>query len=196
MSQFGPLGIFLILSFILPGLIITSGLIIFFPEIASVINAQGGIEFIGIVILISFINGQPAFLFERYVLDPLWNKIFPKWRMKERNKLTVRRSKIIANAEIKGLTHNHYDQTIGEFILFNNTGLWLFFIAAARLVRGPHSKMSMIALLVLFASVISLVFVSPFFKKSYTDILEALDTEVQRESENNISDAEKGEHVT
>lgn len=180
MGQFGPLGIFLILSVILPGLIITSALLMLFPELGPVIGGQGGMEFIGVVILVGFINGPPAFLFERYVLDRIWNRLFADWGMKERNDLAARRSKIIADAEIRGLIHNHYDQTLGEFILFNNTGFWLVFIGGIRLSRWPHMGLGVIAVVVMLASVVSLLFVSPFFKKSYTDILKALEEEIQR----------------
>lgn len=189
MNQFAPLGIFLILAFILPGLIITSTLMLFFPELRALIPSGGSIEFIGVVIIMSFINGHPAFLFERHFLDTLWNKIFPKLRIKERIYLADNRSQIIADAEINGLSHSHYDQTLGEFILFNNTSFWLFFISAIQIIRGPYTMISIIAVTTLLASFISLVFVSPFFKKSYIDILETLQKETHNTQGTDVSDA-------
>jgi len=143
MDQLAPLGIYIILAVILPGLIITSTVMVFFPGLRSLVP-QGTIEIIGIVIAVAFINEHLALPFERYVLDPLWGKIFPSWHLRERRDLFLKRSQIIANAETEELAHTHYDQTLGEFVMIHNTSFGLFLAALIRLIIGPYTGLPMI----------------------------------------------------
>lgn len=180
MNQFAPLGIFLILAFIFPGLIIGSTLVLLFPEVRTLMPSGDGIELIGLILVIAFINGHPAHVFERYVLDPLWDRLFPGFRLKARKDLVFKRSRIIATAEANGLSHIHYDETLGEFVLFTNTAFGLFVLSGIRVSMDLYAKagLSLVAMVVFVSSLISLIFSSSLFKKAYVDILEALSKEV------------------
>jgi hypothetical protein len=84
---------------------------------------------------------------------------------------------VIAKAEILSINHGHFEQTLGEYILFLNTGLWVGIIGLIRLIGSYWWGVNfgfIVALLMLLTMLISVLYVSPIYKKRYLDILEVI----------------------
>jgi hypothetical protein len=99
MSPLASLGTFLTLSFVLPGIIIFSALVLLFPDSYTLIEHRSTLELLALVLVIAFLNGHLAFICEIYVLNRFWDKIQPSLRLSDRSKIMADRSKIIATAE-------------------------------------------------------------------------------------------------
>jgi hypothetical protein len=174
MPPLSSLGTFLTLSFLLPGIIIFSALVLLFPESYFVVEKRTTLELVALVLVIAFLNGHLAFLFEIYVLNRLWQKMYPALELAIRSKNMHERSKILAAAEINGFAHAHFDAIFGEFVLFTNTSFWIFVISVSKLFF-VHAKSDLFeAALTMCSSIIILVFTSPFFKHQYLAALETI----------------------
>lgn len=181
--QISTLSSFLIMALVIPGGIISTAVFVLFPEaIRSLrIGNNGFLEVTGIILLVALVAAHLPFYFERYLLDRIWQALFPNARILERQALASARSAVITRSQITGVSHQHFDQTLSEFILFNNTSFWLLLMALARLATPVESVYVVIfAGIILVASIVTLLFACPFFKKSYLDALELLDEESQR----------------
>src|ERR1700724_1171283 len=178
MQSLSPLGTFLTLSFLLPGMIIFSTIVLLFPETHSLVDNRTTFEIIAAVLVISFLNGHPVFICERYLLEPIWDHLFPAYRLSARSSLLARRSVIIASAESLSVVHLHLDHIFGEYILFTNTSFWIAVVSLFRLFDHPAMSTVIMAVPLVLISIICLVFTSPFFKFQYLNILETLEERI------------------
>src|ERR1700730_4930 len=145
MTSLSPLGTFLTLSFLLPGMIIFSSVVLLFPESHALVENRTTFEVVAAVLVISFLNGHPVFICEIYVLDKVWDFIFPSFKLSERSSLLRERSKIISMAESYNIVHPHLDHVFGEFILFTNTSFWIVIVAVVRSLYYPTVYVAILA---------------------------------------------------
>lgn len=174
MPPLGSLGTFLILSFLLPGIIIFSALILLFPEAYVIVEKRSATELIALVLVISFLNGHLPFLYEIHALNYVWDRLFPKLHLLNRSKIMHDRSKILASAEVNGFSHQHFDTVFGEFILYTNSSLWVFIISFAKLCLSRTTADLFESTLAVISCFVILTFTSPFFKHQYICALEAI----------------------
>lgn len=183
-AALSSLTLFLILAYLLPATTILATLLLLFPSLVTSLDMQNPLLAAGAVLVIAFIHGFPCQLIEFIFLDRLWSRIYPEYQIKQRKQLAAERSSIITKAEILSKSHGHLDQTLGEYILFLNTGLWVGTLALIRLI-GFHwwgiGFEFLFALVVLLAALLSVLYVSPLWKKKYFDILEVIKSMVEKE---------------
>lgn len=185
-AALSALTLFLILAYLLPAVTIFAVLILLFPGIASYADTESALLAAGAVLVIAYIHGSPCQLIEFWCLDRLWSKMRSKYRIKDRAGLVKERSHIISEAEAYSIDHSHFDQTLGEYILFLNTGLWLIGLALVRIIGSPWWGLGFefsIAWAILLASSISVFYVSPLWKSRYLDILEVLKSAIDFKKE-------------
>lgn len=145
-----------------------------FPEFKLLIEEISAFESVSMILIISFLNGHPVYLFEKIFLDKLWERLYKNYNIRSRDGI-YNRSKIIANAEINKIKYSYYDQTLGEFILFTNTSVWIFFLSITSLFLKSETRPPfMINLIILIITIIAIVFVCPIYKKNYLDILDEI----------------------
>ena len=173
MEQFKSLTLFLLLSFVLPGIIIITIISILYPDVRTYLYELGAFQLVSLVLVASFLNGPFACLIEHRYLEPLWEKMYKNFRLKERAGL-LNRSKIIASAEANEISHAFYDQIFGEFLLFTNTSIWLIIISIPAFFVEHSNVHPIILVFIIGICMISLLFISPVFKKQYLDILDII----------------------
>ena len=174
MSPLSSLGTFLTLSFLLPGIIIFSAIVLLFPESYILIEKRSTVELGALVLVISFLNGHLAFLFEIYVLNRFWHRMLPSFNLIARSSIMQERSAILARAEANSVSHLHFDVIFGEFVLFTNTAFWLLLIGFAKLCLSKNLVSFIKSAIVIAASIVILTFTSPYFKHQYLSALEVV----------------------
>ncbi len=184
MGQLGSLGLFLTLSFVLPGLVIYSSIYLLFPEVRIFIDGLNAFQSFAAIIVISFFQGHPAFIAEIKLLNPIWKKLYSNYKL-DRPGHELNRTRIIALAESHNIIHNQFDQIIGEFILYTNTSLWVLVIVLYSFFYDhSNSPPLVVSLIMLLITLIALFMVCPKFKKSYLDILEIILEQLKKIEEN------------
>ena len=89
------LSLYLLLALLLPGLIIFAAAVILFPELANALSLTTA-QTLGAVLLTAFVTAHLPFFFERYVLNRVWDWMFPGLDLEVRSKRLYMRSSIIA----------------------------------------------------------------------------------------------------
>lgn len=195
-AALGTLTLFLILAYLLPAITILAVLLILFPGLIASVGVESPLLATSAVLVVAFIHGFPCQLIEFKCLDRLWSRMYPDYHIdkKKRKKVMEDRSRLISEAEALSINHNHYDQTLGEYILFLNAGLWVGALALVRLIGSPWWGMGLefaIAWVVLLAALISVLYVSPLYKKRYLDILEVIQATIDRKERDATLKSEK-----
>ncbi len=183
-AALSSLALFRTLAYLLPAITILATLLFLFPDLVKSLGVQDPLLGASAVLVVAFIHGFPCQIVEFMCLDPLWSRIYPNYNIEKRKQLAAERSRVITKAEILSKSHAHYDQTLGEYILFLNTGLWVGIIAVIRLVGAYWWGMGfglVAASLVLLAAFLSVLYVSPLWKSKYFDILEVIKSVVEKE---------------
>jgi hypothetical protein len=183
MQALATLGAFLILGFLVPGVINATVIFLFFPEMASFMKS--GIELVGAsfivgpLFLVALLSGNFGHLAQHLLLDRIWRRLYPSYQLDQRQNLDFTRAAILTAAEQKQVSHDYFDQTFGLFVLFTNSSTFLILVTSAALLRNlfsrnlsPESAMTAVAILAL--SVVSLGFGSPIFRKWSLDSLDEL----------------------
>jgi hypothetical protein len=177
------LSLYLLLALFLPGLIVFAAAVMLFPELANELSLTA-VETLGAVLLTAFVIAHIPFMFEKYVLNAVWDWMFPELKLGERSRRLYMRSSIITRAQWRKIDHTHYDQTLGEFILFTNTSFWFIILSTLRLMIWPGLSVKFfVAATILVGGLVTLLWAALFFKKSYLDILDVLDEVGKREPE-------------
>jgi hypothetical protein len=173
-TPISSLGTFLTLSFLLPGIVILSSVVLLYPDAGIFIERRSSIEVGAAVLVVSFLNGHLCFLYEIYVLDYLWDKLYPSLNLLSRRDLLKSRSAIIASAEARGIAHSHFDTIFGEFILFTNSRFWMALLSFPRIFIFDSVNEVITAIFMFITSTIVITFTSPFFKNQYLSALEVI----------------------
>jgi hypothetical protein len=169
------LSIFLLLSFIGPGVVIFSALMLLWPELRSVLAASKVELYIFLVICISFLNGHLPFFLERRLFDRLWRRLHPALYMIDRRAVFERSTRILISSELKGYNHGHFDQVFGEFVLYFNTSFWLILICLVRIFSGVQGLTALATVVILVCSLVSILFTAPKFKSRFLSILDEME---------------------
>jgi hypothetical protein len=172
---------FLVVSFIVPGIIELTALLLLVPEWAiavSLINQLAGqVAILGPLLTIALFAGHVGHLVEDVVLDPVWRVIHPGYGQRER--ILNERAKIITEADANKVSHEYYDQTMAQFILHTNSCVFLAILSSVTLVRHIlghqfDSYVVSLAVVILPLSLIVLLWGAPRFKDWSIDALEGI----------------------
>ena len=181
MTPLSSLGIFLTLSFIMPGIVIIASGVILFYDLRLAIEHLSIVEIVAGIIVVSFLNGHFVFLYEVHALDYMWDRMYPRFRILERRGIAAERSKIISSAEAKGINHAHLDMVFGEFIFYTNTGFWVFLLSFCKVPFCRGAVEVAICVFMLVTACVTLLATSPFYKNQYVSALEVLQDRIRQE---------------
>ena len=174
MNSLSSLGTFLTLSYLMPGIVILSGLVILFPDVRVLVEHMPTAELFAAVFVVSFLHGHPCLFIELHFMDHIWSALHPSLNLSNRKTVIFSRSSIISSAEVHNITHAHFDAVMGEFILFTNSSMWLILASTVRIFMDDSIGKLSVSLLIGFLSILVLLFTSPFFKGQYLSALEVL----------------------
>ena len=88
-------GLFLLLAFIGPGIVIFSCLLLLWPELRPIVFGQQTEIYIFLTVSIAFLNGHIPFLLERSIFDHVWNTFHPQLKLLEKRDVVLRKSTIL-----------------------------------------------------------------------------------------------------
>ena len=195
-AVFGSLTLFLVLSFLLPGIIILLSGIVLFPNEATMllsgeilslnVSDTSGIDpwiGTGVFLVVAYLQYPFAVIAEVEGFDKVWEKIFSGRDFAGKLEFAEKRPEIIAKAEAYSMNYAHCDQVFGEFILCYNTGFWIGLLSLARLIMSvvlPINFSFWAALVLLSIAGASLFYVAPLFKMRYLNALASLEAATRK----------------
>jgi hypothetical protein len=173
------LGIFLFLSFLGPGIVITGSLYLLWPDIFILNNntINQSTQIILIVVIVSFLSGHIPFILQKPIFVPIWNYTIGL-DSKKVNKYMEIRSNIISQADTFSIEHKYADQILGEYILFLNSSIWILVISVVKVPFSSDDGSVFIALLMGFISFVCIMWTCPMFLTAYVECLTELEKRV------------------